>query len=122
MKRILFIFVIFSSIDVMCQISESDTSSIMLNLGANGTYVSGNVERLLIMPNVDFIIKNGNLTFFTSNRYQYGTLGKITTERDLLSRNFIYFYPKNEFYAYLMGWIETSKRKNSILDIKLVLA
>ena len=111
MNILIFIFLLISNIEVMCQITESETSSIILNVGANGTYISGNVERLLIIPNIDFVVQNDNTSFLSSNRYQYGSIGKTITESDLLSKNFIYLFPQNPIYSYLMGWIETNKRK-----------
>jgi len=84
MNILIFIFLLISNIKVMCQITESDTSSIILNVGANGTYISGNVERLLIIPNIDFVVQNDNTSFLSSNRYQYGSIRKTITESDLL--------------------------------------
>ena len=94
------------------QLTESDTSNFSWKLSANGSWLTGNVERLLILSSADITIIEEPWAIRSSNTYQYGTINKKLTENDLFSRNFFYLFPKNEVYPYLMGWIESNKRRN----------
>jgi hypothetical protein len=105
------------TIFLFCQLSfaqliESDTSNFSWKLSTNGSWLTGNVERLLILSSADITVIEEPWAIRSSNTYQYGTVGKKLTENDLFSRNFFYLFPKNEVYPYLMGWIESNKRRN----------
>jgi hypothetical protein len=113
MKTLNFLIVIFLFGQIsFAQLTESDTSNFSWKLSSNGSWLTGNVERLLILSSADVTIIYETLAFRSSNTYQYGTVGKRLTENDLFSRNFLYLFPKNEVYPYMMGWIETNKRRN----------
>jgi hypothetical protein len=94
------------------QLTESDTSNFSWKLSANGSWLTGNVERLLILSSADFTVIEEPWAIRSSITYQYGTINKKLTENDLFSRNFFYLFPKNEVYTYLMGWVESNKRRN----------
>lgn len=120
MKALNFFFavLIFGQI-AFAQLTESDTSNFSWKLSSNGSWLTGNVERLLILSSADITIIEEPLAFRSSNTYQYGTVGKKLTENDLFSRNFLYLFPVNEVYPYLMGWIETNKRRNFSLRYQI---
>lgn len=108
---ILLIAIIFGQLS-FAQLTESDTSNFSWKLSTNGSWLTGNVERLLILSSAEFTVNEEPWAIRSSNTYQYGTINKKLTENDLFSRNFFYFLPRNEVYPYLMGWIETNKRRN----------
>lgn len=109
--NILIIFFFFSH-SSFAQLTERDTSNFSWKLSTNGSWLTGNVERLLILSSADITVIEEPWAIRSSNTYQYGTVGKKLTENDLFSRNFFYLFPKNEVYPYLMGWIESNKRRN----------
>uniref|UniRef100_A0A832DN39 DUF481 domain-containing protein n=1 Tax=Ignavibacterium album TaxID=591197 RepID=A0A832DN39_9BACT len=94
------------------QLTESDTSKLSWKLSTNGSWLTGNVERVLILSSAEITVIEEPFAIRSSNTYQYGTINKKLTENDLFSRNFFYLFPKNEVYPYLMGWIESNKRRN----------
>ncbi|MGQ9805697.1 MAG: hypothetical protein ACUVRP_06425 [Chlorobiales bacterium] len=52
--------------------------------------MTGNVERLLLMPAAEIALVNDAWGAKTSNTYQYGTFARRKTEDDIVSQNFIY--------------------------------
>lgn len=94
------------------QLTESDTTKFSWKLSSNGSWLTGNVSRLLILSSADLTIIQEPWAIRFSNTYQYGTVSGKLTENDLFSRNFFYLFPRNEVYPYLIGWIETNKRRN----------
>lgn len=113
MKALNFFIIIFIFGQIsFAQLTESDTSNFSWKLSSNGSWLTGNVERLLILSSADIAIIEDPFAIRSSNTYQYGTVGKKLTENDLFSRNFLYLFPDNEVYPYLMGWMETNKRRN----------
>ncbi|MFN3873442.1 MAG: DUF481 domain-containing protein [Ignavibacterium sp.] len=117
-QNFFFAILIFGQL-AFAQLTESDTSNFSWKLSSNGSLLTGNVERLLIISSADVTIIYEPFAFRSSNIYQYGTVGKKLTENDLFSRNFLYLFPKNEVYPYLMGWIETNKRRNFSLRYQI---
>lgn len=93
------------------QITESDTLAFGWKLGLNGSNISGNVERTLIISNLDISSVGSNLAYRGSLNYQFGTFGKFTTENDVFLRNFVYYSPKKNNYPYLMFWYESNLRR-----------
>ncbi|MCU0415019.1 MAG: DUF481 domain-containing protein [Ignavibacteriaceae bacterium] len=111
-SRNIFIAVFIFGQLIYAQLTESDTSNFNWKLSTNGSWLTGNVERLLILNSADFTVIEQPWAIRSSTTYQYGTINKKLTENDLFSRNFFYLFPKNEIYPYLMGWIESNKRRN----------
>lgn len=113
MKPIYFFFwiLVFEQITI-AQLTETDTLNFSWKLSSNGSWLSGNVERLIILSSADIAIIEESFAIRSSNTYQYGTVGSRLTENDFFSRNFFYLFPRNEVYPYLMGWMETNRRRN----------
>ena len=95
----------------MAQLTDIDTVGFQLRLSSQGSLLTGNVERLLLMPAVEIALVRETWGAKTSNTYQYGTFAKRKTEDDVVSRNFIYLFPKSSFYPYLMIWLERNFRR-----------
>lgn len=94
------------------QLTEGDTLKFGYRLTLNGSWITGNLERLLITATTDLSTVHDKWAFRTSNSYQHGTFGKFRTENDLISKNFFYLFPKKAVYPYLMGWLETNLRRS----------
>ncbi|ULQ56812.1 DUF481 domain-containing protein [Flavihumibacter rivuli] len=114
-KRILFILILFLPLVSAAQLTETDTLPFGYRLTANGSWITGNVERLLLIGTADLYTVHEQWAFRTANTYQYGTIAKNLTENDLFSRNFFYLHPRQRFYPYLMAWVETNKRREIAL-------
>lgn len=96
------------------QLSEADSSSWRGRLSSGGTLITGNVERLLWITTIEasYVEPEEKLWGFKSaNVYQYGTFGGRLTENDVISRNFVYAFPKEWVYPYLMLWAEKNYRR-----------
>lgn len=120
MKKLIYFIAIFILGQIsFAQLTESDTSNFSWKLSSNGSWLTGNVERLLILSSADLTIIQEPWAVRFSNTYQYGTVSGKLTENDLFSRNFFYLFPGNEVYPYLMGWIETNKRRNFSLRYQI---
>lgn len=93
------------------QLTESDTLRFGYKINVNGSWITGNVERLLINNNLDVSHVGKRIGLKTSNTYTYGTIFKRETENDFFSRNFIYLNPSKKIYPYAMVWLQNSKRQ-----------
>lgn len=95
------------------QLDEADTARWQLNAVAALRLNDGNVERLIITPELNFshLQNDKQWGFSARQRYTYGTFGPFKTEDDLLSRNFIYLKPRSRFYPYIMAWFQTHARQ-----------
>jgi hypothetical protein len=113
MKKLYILIIIFIFAQLsFAQLTESDTSNFSWKLSTNGSWLTGNVDRILILSSADITVIEEPWAIRSSNTYQYGTINKKLIENDLFSRNFFYLFQRNEVYPYLMGWIETNKRRN----------
>ncbi|NUM70818.1 MAG: DUF481 domain-containing protein [Ignavibacteriaceae bacterium] len=104
--------VLLFSASSKAQLTESDTSAFSYQAGVNGSMITGNVERLLIMSSLTVSSVHETWAVRSSNTWQYGTIGTRFTENDLFSRNFVYLYPDAAVYPYLMFWAETNRRRD----------
>jgi hypothetical protein len=96
------------------QLSEADSTSWRGKLSSGGTLITGNVERLLWITTaeISFVEPEEKMWGFKSaNTYQYGTFAKRLTENDIISRNFVYLFPKTWLYPYVMLWLEKNYRR-----------
>ncbi len=108
----LFFFVVWSiSFDTSAQLTESDTLRLGYRVNANGSWITGNVERLLLNSNLDLSHVGEIAGVKSSNSYIYGTIFNNKTENDIFSRNFFYLYPRERFYPYVMLWLQNSRRQ-----------
>lgn len=104
-----FIFCAFGS--AFAQLSEADTARFSIRAATTGSLSLGNVERFLVISNVDFSHLTKRIGLKTSNTYIYGTFRRTLTEDDFISKNFFYLVPQNRFYPYLMLWLEKNYRR-----------
>ena len=93
------------------QLIESDTLRFGYRLNVNGSWITGNVERLLVNTNLELSHVGETVGLKSSTSYLYGTIFSNKTEDDIFSRNFIYLYPRARFYPYAMFWVQNSKRQ-----------
>lgn len=114
MNKILLILVFLTTFTdyLSAQLTESDTSVFSYQAGVNGSLITGNVERLLIMSNLTVSSVHDSWGVRSSNTWQYGTIGTRFTENDFFSRNFFYLYPHAAVYPYVMFWLETNRRRD----------
>lgn len=92
------------------QFTESDTLQFGYRLNVNGSWITGNVDRLLINGNGELSHVGKVIGLKSANSYVYGQIFKQETENDIFSRNFIYLSPRAKIYPYAMLWLQNSKR------------
>ncbi len=93
------------------QLTESDTARFGYKASVNGSWITGNVERLLINNTLDLSHVGKHIGIKSSNTYTYGTIFRRETENDFFSRNFMYLNPGKKLYPYIMVWLQNSKRQ-----------
>lgn len=112
MHRTIILFIgLFLSENALAQLTETDTLRFGYRFNANGSWITGNVERLLITNNLDLSHVSRTIGLKSSNNYTYGTIFGRTTEDDIFSRNFLYIFPKRKIYPYAMFWAQSSTRQ-----------
>lgn len=94
------------------QIMQQDTAKWNFGLSSTFSYSGGNVERLLLRSMVETKHVHNRWGFASTTSHIYGTFSGFQTENDLISKNFVYLFPKKKVYPYLMGWLETNYRRN----------
>ena len=105
------LFLVASSPTARAQLSGADTLRWQAQLQGAGSWLLGNVERLLITGNGTLKHVHPQWGFYHHLSYQYGTIRRVQTEDDLISRNFFYFRPKARWYPYQMTWLERNRRR-----------
>lgn len=106
------LMLLFVSMGVVhAQLTESDTLRFGYRLNVNGSWITGNVDRLLVNTNLELSHVGQTIGLKSSTSYVYGTIFNTETENDIFSRNFIYLYPRARFYPYAMVWVQNSKRQ-----------
>jgi hypothetical protein len=111
-RRLLIVF--FSVITtplIHAQLLESDTSKCYFRSESGLNWSGGNIERLLVRADIQVKHVDTTWGFVTYHNYMYGNWGKMTTENDYLSRNFLYLLPKRRLYPYMMVWLERNFRR-----------
>lgn len=94
---------------LQAQLTEADTLKWNYRLSANGSWIAGNVERLLLVGTADFSTVNTNWALRSSSRYQYDTLWAFHFKTDLmiLKKNFspakVWLYIRRQMY-FVIGW------------------
>jgi hypothetical protein len=108
----LFILVLFGRSNLASgQMTEGDTLRLGFRATVTGSWITGNVERLLVNSNLEVSHMNKTVGLKTSNTYTYGTIFKRETENDIFSRNFFYVFPRKRLYPYAMLWWQNSARQ-----------
>ncbi len=107
----LFILLLFFQAKSFAQLTETDTLKFGYRTSLNGSWLTGNVDRLLLVATADVSHVSETFGVRSTNNYQFGTFGKFRTENDFVSKNFIYLIPKKRVYPYLMAWLETNLRR-----------
>ncbi len=88
------------------QLTESDTLQLACRLNVTGSWITGNVDRLLINTHAELSHTGKVIGAKTVTSYTYGTIFRNETENDIFSRNFIYLHPRAKVYPYAMVWLQ----------------
>lgn len=97
---------------LLAQTDETDTLKLKASLSLTGFLQGGNVQTIIFRAKGDVTIKPSDVyTFITKNSYVYQEFGKEKADEDILSLNFINFYPNNKFYPLLLGFVSTNFRR-----------
>jgi len=93
------------------QLTDRDTASVRAEFTIAGSFSQGTVDRTLIVSGVDVALRDSAWGARSTNTFTYGTFGTMVTDRDLLSRTFVYAWPSATFYPYAMLWAERGLRR-----------
>lgn len=93
------------------QLLKQDTARWSYTIASTFSFSKGNVDRLLFRSLAQVKHIHPKWGFASNNRHIYGTFGTVQTENDLISRNFIYLFPKRKIYPYVMTWLESNYRR-----------
>lgn len=104
-------FILLGYAPLTAQLSEQDTARWQYLLSLNGTVLTGNVSRTLVLGTAELRHVTERWGAYSGNTYQFGTFGGRRTEDDLISRNFLYLFPKRRWYPYQMTWLERNLRR-----------
>jgi hypothetical protein len=99
------------------QLTEADTLAFGWKATAAGSWLSGNIDRLVLLSSAEVARVRPTWAFRSANTHQLGYWGSLNTENDLLARQFAYLYPHRRIYPYAMLWLETNKRQ--AMDFRL---
>ncbi len=105
------ILILFVFTHASAQLAEQDTARRGYMLATSGMLITGNVERFLWTSTGELRHVAPVWGFISTNTYQYGTIFNNKTEDDLISRNFVYLFPKKRWYPYQMTWLERNWRR-----------
>ena len=112
--KIVFILTAFSVSNCYSQLNESDSIKFQMKFSSTGSYLDGNVNRLLLLNKLELALANNKWGISSRNDYQYGRTFHTLTENDISSWNFIYLKPLNRVYPYIMFLYETNYRREII--------
>lgn len=99
------------SLPLKAQLSEADTGRWQFRLAATGMLIQGNVERFLVTGRGELRHVEKNWGLFSGNTYLRGSIFGNRTEDDIISRNFLYLFPRRRWYPYQMTWLERNWRR-----------
>ncbi|GAB4415770.1 MAG: hypothetical protein OHK0039_24620 [Bacteroidia bacterium] len=117
MRWLLFLLGLAASLHLPAQLTEADTARLGGRVGLTGSWLSGNVNRLLVVLSADMVVQREGWAFRSAQTWQQGSFGGYPTERDLFARQFFYLRPHARLYPYAMVWAETNLRRN--LDFRV---
>lgn len=113
MKRFAFFLLLLSLVTrpARAQLNAPDTLNLQVRLTASGSYLAGNVRRLLLINRLELAYAQPDWGLSSRNDYQYGYTGPRKTEDDVVSWNFLYRHPLARVYPYLMLLAESNFRR-----------
>ncbi len=93
------------------QLTDQDTAALRAELSLAGSFSQGTVDRTLIVSGLDIAARSEAWGVRSTNTFTYGTFATMVTDRDLLSRTFVYAWPGATVYPYAMVWAERGIRR-----------
>jgi hypothetical protein len=96
---------------VTAQLTDQDTAALRAELSLAGSFSQGTVDRTLIVSGLDIAARDEAWGVRSTNTFTYGTFASTVTDRDLLSRTFVYAWPGATVYPYAMLWAERGIRR-----------
>lgn len=97
--------------NLQAQLLEQDTARWQLAVGHNLFYSEGNVDRLLNRSDASIKYLAAKWGAASESQYLFGTFGPRVTENDVLSKHFVYLWPRARWYPYAMVWTEATFRR-----------
>lgn len=92
--------------------SRRDSLEYDLHLSATALFSGGNLTRVVTQNRLWGSAGGRLVQVVTENSYRFGKNGSRVVEDDILSRNYLRFFPKSRWYGYLLGWFEANYRRS----------
>ena len=94
------------------QLKPKDSTKVKADLSVTGFWQGGNVETLIFRTtgNVSFNVLD-DVKFRTQNSYVYQAFGGDKADEDILSLNFINFFPDKRIHPLVLGFFSTNFRR-----------
>lgn len=93
------------------QLNETDTTRLRARLTATGSYLDGNVRRLLLINKLELAYAQPAWGFSSRNDYHYGFTGPRKTEDDVITWSYAYRHPFARLYPFLVFLGESNFRR-----------
>jgi Protein of unknown function, DUF481 len=89
-----------------------DTIRFDVHLSSTAILSGGNLERTVSQNRLWGSVGNSRLQFVTENSYRYGKNFTRVVENDMLTRNYIRFFPDNKLYGFVLATYEDNFRRS----------
>lgn len=92
--------------------NHPDSLDYDLHLSSTVLLSGGNLSRVVSQNRLWGSVGNRLLQVVSENSYRFGKNGSRVVENDVLSRNYLRFFPKSRWYGYLLGTYEVNHRRS----------
>ncbi len=94
------------------QLNEADTVRWQLSATLGGAWQTGNVDLGILRASAGWLTQTtGTWVYKSQNNLLLQRFGEFTADRDLLSRHFLYFHPRQRLYPFAIATVESSLRR-----------
>ncbi|GAB3789115.1 DUF481 domain-containing protein [Spirosoma horti] len=111
MTRLVFLFCLLVT-PALAQLNESDTARLQIRASLTGNFQQGNVEVITVRSKLD-VVASPVLSWVvkSQNSSLYQSFYSVKADRDLFSRNFLYYQPERRLYPFAIAYISTNYRR-----------
>jgi Protein of unknown function, DUF481 len=112
MRIALFVMFVAMNVKLVAQNQSRDTTRYDLHVASTFILSGGNLERSVTQNRLWGSVGNSKIELVTENSYRYGRNFTRVVENDLLTRNYIRFFPHNKLYGFVLGTYEDNFRRS----------
>lgn len=94
------------------QFPAKDSFRYEFHISTTAILSGGNLERVVSQNRLNGTIGFKQLEFVTENSYRYGKNFTRVVENDILTREYVRFFPRKKFYAFVLGTYEDNFKRS----------